>query len=126
LEDSRNALFLSNLPIKFFSMWTVLERRGRLVNLDTELRGLDATVAGLDSRALENALREGRYDTVVFLHVSPGSYFYTPVPVPNHERLPDLLASQTAHRQMRRHAFPQYGCTVTVWRRAASGATDAL
>lgn len=115
VKDSRNVAFFSNMPIAPFVMWTVLEQRGRQINIETGLE--DSELAVLDARRLENWLRNGRYDTVVFIDVPRDSVFYAPVPHADYRRVRELLDSQTVLPPIRRQHFPQNGCTVNIWQR---------
>ena len=118
LADSRSVAVFSNMPIKQFAQWTYLQRYNRLKKLEAEISGFNPLVG--DNRTAFDAWRQKTdCDTVVYVDFSPGSLFWQNVPsCENLRQYGDMLEKQRLFTLTARHAFPQYGCTATVWKRA--------
>ena len=118
LADARRPAVFSNLPIKFVANWTYLQRYGRARPLETEIRGFDPAAPDA-AVAFQRWLASTPCDTVVYVDIPPGSPFYSSLPgAAGLARYGALLERQSTFAIVRRRAFPEVGCTMTVWRRA--------
>jgi hypothetical protein len=115
LADAHRPVVLSNAPIKQLTQWTYLERYGRRAPLEIDLRRLPAGLSF--DEAFGRWLRQTPSDRIVFIEAPPGTLLFQEPARPGYERIPELLAGQSAFRLAGRQEYPRYGCTVTVWRR---------
>lgn len=111
----RPAIF-ANLPIKFLTSWTLLERRGEHVKTVSELRGFGVSPAA-DDQAFDAWLRSTDCDAVVLVDLPPGSTFYEAVPFPDYRLIRQRMNADGRFALALNEALREYGCSVTVWRR---------
>lgn len=115
LADARHPAILSNEPIKFFMLWTYLERYGRRAPIDIALHG-DTTAAEFPE-AFARWLHSVPCDMIVHLDFPRGSRLYEGADVPGYDQVPTLLAARSDFVLVERQDYPQYGCGATIWRR---------
>jgi hypothetical protein len=119
LDLARRPAIFANLPIKFLSGWTLRERRAEHLDVEAEIRGF-GTSPVQDRRCFENWLNTTQCDAIVVIDVRPESPFYEPVPFPHYGRVQEWLAEDLRFARTAISNFPDLGCSVTIWRRAAS------
>jgi hypothetical protein len=108
----------ATLEIKHLVRWSFLERYRQRDRLEVDLKGFSGSAAE-DQRCFEQWLASTSCDTVVFIDVPPGSYFYE-LTCRNEAfatRLREWLAAQTVFVPAERRSFARYGCTVTIYTR---------
>jgi len=71
-----------------------------------------------NKRRFQKWLQTTQADTIVFLDVPPGSRFYFPVQK-HYSQYRELLSSQSVFKPFVQRYFPEYGCTVSLWRRSS-------
>lgn len=118
IESADQPAIFANLPIKFLTSWTLLERRGAHLNTVSELRGFGASPEA-DRRAFDDWLRSTHCDAVVLVDLPPGSTFYEAVPFPDYGLIRDRMLADGRFALALNQKLDQYGCSVTVWRRQA-------
>jgi hypothetical protein len=121
LDTAQRPAVFANLPLKFLTGWTLMERHGRHVDVESELRGFGASPAE-DRRCLEHWLRTTRCDAVVVLSLAPGSPFYEPVPFPDYRQVHAVLTGHTGFAPGVHLPLAEYGCEVEVWKRTSAPA----
>ncbi|HET6883503.1 MAG TPA: hypothetical protein VFI31_25350 [Pirellulales bacterium] len=112
---SRPAIF-ANLPIKFLTGWTLLERRGRHLEMVNELRDFGASPEA-SRRSFDGWLKSTSCDAIVLVEIPPGSTFYEVVPYPDYGVIRERLTPDSGFSLALDHQLSPYGCRVTVWRR---------
>jgi hypothetical protein len=127
LADSRRTMTLATMDIRHLLRWSFLERYPHNDRLEVEIKGLGSNEED-DRRCFAQWLSATSCDTIVFLNVPPGSYFYE---MTNHieaysERLPKLLESQKVFQLAERRYFSRYGCTVDIYRRASATISNRM
>ncbi len=116
LENSKRSAVFSNQPIKGLVWWTFLERYSDLRRPEIDFEDY------VDSRNKEahfrNWLQTTRCDTVVYVYIPPGSYFFEYKEYPGHEQLREMLRSQQKFRLVNHwnHAGLKRA-EITVWTR---------
>ncbi len=124
LDGSRQVVMLSNVPLKFLSAWTFLQRAGVQGRLETDLRGFGPDPDG-NRPVFERWLQTTRCDALVFIDLPPGSPFAECDLFPGYKRVPEWMQEQKVFREVRRWTFPQYGdATVTLWKPDSSFRAD--
>jgi hypothetical protein len=113
VQDSRRVAVISNHSLKFFAMWTYQERYR---NTERVLTDVDALP--VDGSSFAAWADRHRCDAVVWIDVPQGSVFYAPPEIERAQRLSSSLASQSGFVATQRRAWPDWGCSVTVWLRA--------
>jgi hypothetical protein len=103
--------------------WSFLERFPQRDRIEVDLKGFGSS-AEEDRQCFEQWLASTSSDTVVFIDVPPGSYFYelTCRDEAFATRLRGWLAMQTLFVPRERQTFTRYGCTVTLYSRNAAPA----
>jgi hypothetical protein len=119
LDGVERPAIYANLPIKFLTGWTLMERRRRHCEVVTELRGFGTSPAE-DRRCLENWLSTTRCDAVVLLSFPPGSTFCESVPFPDYGQVRDVLSGQATFAPAAHLSLQQYRCDAEVWRRVSA------
>ena len=126
LRDSRQAVILSNIPLKFLTGWTGLQRCAHHGCLETDLRGF-GSVAEQNRPQFDHWLASTRCDTVVFLDLPVGSRFNESIQWPGYELLPAWLNQGDVFRLSYQRSFPEYGnATVTIWKRQPDSVKDRV
>ncbi|HVX16081.1 MAG TPA: hypothetical protein VHC22_33155 [Pirellulales bacterium] len=115
-QAARPAIF-ANLPLKFLTGWTLLERRGAHVDMVAEVRGFGASIDG-NRQAFQTWLNSTPCDAIVLIDLPPGSVFYEATPYPDYRMIGQWMADEPRFTLADRRVLAQYGCTVIVWRRA--------
>ncbi len=115
LAGTRRVVIASNLPLKFFAMWTYQERFRRTERVITEVSNLPA-----DPQSFGQWAERSQCDAVVWIDVSPHSIYYAETEAVGAERLLGLLESQACFTAAGRWDLPELGCSVTVWRQGRS------
>jgi hypothetical protein len=123
LSRSRHTVVFSTLEMKYLIRWSFLERYRQRDRIGVDLKGLGSSAAE-DQRCFEQWLASTSCDTVVFVDVPPGSYFYelTCRDEAFAMRLRDWLANQTVFVPTERRTFMRYGSAVTLYARNATPA----
>jgi hypothetical protein len=119
LDQAPRPAIFANLPVKFLTGWTLLERRQRHIDIETELKGFGTSPAA-DRRCFESWLRTTPCDAIVLIDLPPGSAFYEQVDFPDYRRIQDWLAADGSFTPSARPDLARFGCTVTIWRRVPS------
>lgn len=119
IESADRPAIFANLPIKFLTGWTLLERRGEHLKMVSELRGLGASPEA-DRRAFDEWLCVTDCDAVVLVDLPPGSTFYEEVPFPDYRLIRERLMADSRFAVALSEELVEYGCSVTVWRRQAA------
>ncbi len=117
LEQSRHAAFFATVPVKHFAKWTFLERYKDRSRLEVYLKRFGPSHQE-NKRRFQKWLQTTQADTIVFLDVPPGSRFYFPVQK-HYSQYRELLSSQSVFKPFVQRYFPEYGCTVSLWRRSS-------
>lgn len=117
LEQSHHSAFFATVPAKHLAQWTFLERYRDRKRLEVFLRGFGPS-ANENQLRFQRWLETTRSDTIVFVEVPAGSRFYFNSGEDLSEYR-DLLLSQSDFEPFLRRHFPEYGCTVSLWRRSA-------
>jgi hypothetical protein len=117
-ECSHPAIF-ANLPIKFLTGWTLLERRGKHVEIVSELRNFGASPAA-DLRTFDAWLNSTSCDAIVLVELPPGSTFYEVVPFPDYGVVRQRMIAEPHFSLALDRYLDEYGCRVTVWRRGGA------
>jgi hypothetical protein len=126
LAEARRATIVSTVPMKWLTTWTYLERYGQSDWLETDLKGYGFTDEE-HRQAFQKWLETTPSDTLVFIDVPPGSYFYVPGAVNEmYGALRDLLATQAVFQLTKRRELPQYGCAITIWSRSRAQAARTV
>jgi hypothetical protein len=118
LDQASQPAIFANLPIKFLTGWTLMERRQRHVAMETELRGFGASPAE-DRRCFENWLRTTSCDAIVVIDLRPDSAFYEPVPFTDYRPIQEWMDSDGRFTRTAHDDLVRPGVTVTVWRRSS-------
>jgi hypothetical protein len=123
LDGPEPVTVFANVPFRFLSEWTYVERYGGHARLDSHWFGFGKP--GTDNRqGFQRWLQTTRCATLVFVDRLPGAAFCE-----NCDREPecvycaeirDLLGYQTVFHPIKRTDFPEHGVSVTVWRRTHS------
>ncbi|MBM4071496.1 MAG: hypothetical protein FJ271_21555 [Planctomycetes bacterium] len=116
LKDSRRTLILSNAAINFFCQWTYIERYGKLHGADVDVKNFGQD-PDRNRQLFDQWLARHDYDSIVFIDVPPGSYFFERPSLAAYGQVPGLLREQTQFVQARRWEFAYHGCAVTLWTR---------
>jgi hypothetical protein len=116
LDDCRRPAIFANLPVKFLTGWTLLERHGKHLDLVSELRGFGSSVEA-DRELFNNWLRSTACDAVVLLEFSPSSVCYEAVPFPDYRIIRERMTADPSFIESTHRELTSYGCTVTVWRK---------
>lgn len=119
LEGSKRVAILCNVPLKFFSEWTYLQRYGGTRNVVTELNGYDPQRTAWTEEQLTQWFGSLKQDRIVLFDVPPKSYFYVDVTPTDYVPLREQLKKQKAFVLQKRIDFQKYGCAVEVWKRRA-------
>lgn len=122
LKQSRHAALFATVPAKHLAQWTFLERYGERDRIEVFLRGFGPSREENRER-FQRWVQSTRSDTIVFLDAPPGSRFYLSVEEP-YAQYRELLFSQSIFEPYLQRHFPEYGCTVTLWRRHATKFKD--
>ncbi|MEE9144505.1 MAG: hypothetical protein V3U06_07035, partial [Candidatus Binatia bacterium] len=117
LEQSRHAAFFATVPVKHLAKWTFLERYKDRRRLEVYLKRFSPSLQE-NKRRFQKWLQTTQADTIVFLDVPPGSRFYFPVQK-HYSQYRELLSSQSVFKPFVQRYFPEYGCTVSLWRRSS-------
>ena len=121
LDHAQKADVLSDAPFRFFAEWTYLQRYGRLDGLENNWLGF--ANHGEDEReAFQRWLRSTRAEVLVVLERTPGTAGRWIVEGEDRERfmqVRDLLLNQEVFHKDKSRDFPEWGCTVSVWKRGA-------
>lgn len=125
LKDARKTLIVSSSAIDHLCQWTYLERYRRLHAVDTDIKNFGHDLA--QNRAVfEKWMAKNAYDSVVFIDIPPGSYFFEGAPRhPAYEQVLIFLKEQGAFSQARRWDFLEYGCAVHLWTRGGGARAAA-
>jgi hypothetical protein len=124
LRDSRQAVILSNIPLKFLTGWTGLQYCAHHGRLETDLRGF-GSVAEQNRPLFDKWLATTRCDTLVFLDLPVGSPFNESIQWPGYEFISDWLNQGDIFKVSYQRTFAEYGgATVTVWKRQPDSAKD--
>lgn len=118
LQDSRHTLILSNAAINFFCQWTYLERYSKLRAADVDVKNFGRD-ADRNRQLFEQWLAKHDYDSIVFIDVPPGSYFYERASLAAYGQVPGLLRGSKRYVETRHWELAAYGCAVTLWEKAA-------
>jgi hypothetical protein len=117
IAASKHATLLSTIEMKHTARWSVLEQIGSRDRLDVDIRNYGTTPEE-NRKAFDHWLATNSSDTIVFVDLRPGSYFYVPTAYNDaYGRLRGYMAEQTVFHVRERKEFPQYQCTVTIWAR---------
>jgi hypothetical protein len=109
LADSRQPAVLSNVPMKFLAQWTYLQRFGRALRLETEVKGPD----------FEQWLSATKCDTIIYVNIPPHTPHYANVAgCEAMQAYGELLAAQNVFEPVHHELLPKHGCTVTVWKKS--------
>lgn len=120
LDDSRHVAILGSMPLKHMAAWSYLERYRRHDRLESDPS--EAKWAkSLTPETFERWLQTSSCDTIVYIDVPPGSYFFEKTGSnPQCARFGEMLRSQSTFQIAQEQEFPHYGCRVTVWKRGPS------
>jgi hypothetical protein len=117
LVSSRRALILcDHVALKHLARWTYLERYPGSRRVEVDLKGFGHDYAK-NRQVFHKWLKTTRCDTLVFIHLPPGSSFYVDDNDFPYEQVHDFLDEQSAFRFWREYRLGQYGCSVAVWKR---------
>jgi hypothetical protein len=127
LTGARHVAVLSNMPLKHLARWTLMQQAGRNLEIETELKARPTQSPKEGQQRIEAWLQATRSEAIVLVDISPGGHFWekTPLPCPDYDPLVKVLAGRADFPLVRRWDFPQYGCTITMWRRAGETARQA-
>ena len=116
VADSQRLTFFTTVPAGSVLQWTYLERYHRRNAVEVVQWGAGATAVQLRDR-FRAWLASTQSDTIIFVDIPPGSYFFADVGQETYGGLEELLAEQTVFRQSHRWDLARYGCRITLWRR---------
>jgi hypothetical protein len=121
LSQSRQTVFFSTVEMKYLIRWSFLERYRQRDRIEVDLKGFGSSPEE-NRQCFEKWLATTTCDTVVFVDLPPGSYFYelTCRDEAFGTNLREWLATQSVFVPSERHTFTRYGCSVTLYRRRAT------
>jgi hypothetical protein len=116
--SDRVAIF-ATMEMKHLLRWSYMERGGHRRNLEVEYKDIGPS-AEENHREFDEWLRRTDCDTIVFIDVPQGTYFYelTSQPAAVGDQLREMLTSQAVFQLTSSRAFSLYGCAVFVFKRS--------
>jgi hypothetical protein len=115
LQQSAQATLFATVPAKQFLQWTFVERYRHRDRPEVVLNGFGPSFHE-NELSFHKWLRTTRSDMVVLIDIPPETPFYFRGE-DYYQQFRELLWSQSVFQPFLRKTFPEYGCTVTLWRR---------